>query len=356
MEKYEHIFLVHSGESSEFTTPSSGGPEHRVPKRDRLSHSEKIRREFENAWNRARQLAEQRTALSLPVKQGVYLEFESAPEYDLITKRLENIKAGIRLLNVRTVSLQDDSEQTITRATIYIPAGKEHFFLNKIKSYVEKETPKGKPKNEQLINSIENIRLALLESFWHDDPQLMPGNDPLWCEIWLRGDDDHTKQSFRNIAQQLGIEIQDRVLCFPERTVILAKVNKEQLQELIEFSPDIAEYRRAKETARFFLELNNKEQLEWVQDLLSRLDISENPDVAVTVLDTGANNGHPLLKPVLKDDDCHAVDSEWESSDHHGHGTLMCGLATYGDLQDACVFVVMGSLILIEPWPVITIV
>jgi len=334
---YRHIFLDRSGESSEYTSQPTRGAEFRIPPRSRYSHSAKLSKQLDAAWQATKQTAKQRTAVSLPVRQGVYLEFESAMDNDLITKSLEDRRVGIRLLNIRTVQAQDDPEHEVTRATVYIPAGKEHHFLEKVRKYAEEETESGKPKNEKLINSIEDVRLAVLESFWQDEAGLLPDDNAMWCEIWLREDEDKTKRSFRDITAQLGIDIQDGALCFPERTVVLARVNRSQLAELIDSSPDIAEFRRAKETARFFLELNNKDQTEWARNLLSRLSVSENPAVAVIILDTGANNGHLLLEAILKDDDCHAIVTSWGVADTHakGHGTLMCGIAGYGDLQEA---------------------
>ena len=61
--------------------------------------------------------------------------------------------------------------------------------------------------------------------------------------------------------------------------------------------------------------------------------------MAVCLLDTGVNNGHPLLAPVLRDEDCLSVNPDWGGHDHdsanHGHGTRMAGIAAYGDLR-AC--------------------
>ncbi|MBW2310915.1 MAG: S8 family peptidase [Deltaproteobacteria bacterium] len=335
VDSLRHIFLDHSGESSEYTSPPTRGAEFRIPPRPRASHSAKLKRQLDAAWQAARQTAQQRTVVSLPIRQGLYLEFESAPDHDLVTKSLEDRRAGIRLLNIRTVPIHNDPERMVTRATVYIPTGKEGYFLEKVRKYAEEETKSGKPKNEKLVNSIEDVRLAVLESFWQDERELLPDDNAIWCEIWLRGDEDNTEQSFRGIAAQLGIDVQDGALRFPERIVVLAKANRSQLAKLIESSPDITEFRRAKETARFFLGLNNKEQTEWAKELRSRLSVSEDPVVAVTILDTGANNGHMLLEPILKDSDCHAVDPKWEKADHRGHGTLMCGVASYGDLQEA---------------------
>ena len=69
----------------------------------------------------------------------------------------------------------------------------------------------------------------------------------------------------------------------------------------------------------------NREQAEWVRELLTRIDVVSEPTVSVCVLDTGINNGHPLIAPVLKDEDCMTVDNGWGNDDHDRHGTLMAG-------------------------------
>ena len=104
------------------------------------------------------------------------------------------------------------------------------------------------------------------------------------------------------------------------------------MELLISLSDDIAEYRLAKETSAFWMEMNNTEQTEWVKNLLDRVQVDSSSNVSVCILDTGANNGHPLLAPVLTDEDCQTVKAEWGTHDHDKHGTLMAGLATYGDL------------------------
>ena len=55
-------------------------------------------------------------------------------------------------------------------------------------------------------------------------------------------------------------------------------------------------------------------------------------DVNICLLDTGVNNGHPLLQPFLADDDLHVVDPDWDAADSDGHGTGMGGLTIWGDL------------------------
>ena len=83
--------------------------------------------------------------------------------------------------------------------------------------------------------------------------------------------------------------------------------------------------------------MENREQAEWVADLLSRCHVDGDTDVSVCILDTGVNNGHPLLAPVLHDNDCLSVDPEWGVHDHdndtNGHGTRMAGTVAFGDLR-----------------------
>ena len=340
--EHSHIFLRDAHETEEFTTPRRRGGAPKVPQRNRQAHSVKLQNKWAAIWAMARKREEFRTAVSMPTKDGVYIEFEGAIGYDLVTKSLEDRRAGIRLLNVYTVHSESAPEQEITRATVFIPIEKQEHFLKKIRKYAEENTEKGKPKNADLVQSVEDMRLAVLESFWRDDLRLLPqGIIAVWCEIWLQGTGDDVEQRFRETATAVGIDLalgsdlQMRKLRFPERTVVLGRATSEQLANLIESNPDIAEFRRAKETARFFLELENRDQTEWVNDLRARLRLNPEANVAVCVLDTGANNGHTLLQPVLADADCHAVEPGWGVNDHRGHGTLMCGVAAFGHLGEA---------------------
>lgn len=331
--EHPHVFLRDSGESSAYTRPPRKIEQgDRIPTRNRQEHSVKLQEQWAAIWAKAREQQESRTAVSIPTKDGVYVEFEGKQGYELVTKSLEDRRLGIRLLNVYTVPPRHE----ITRATVFIPSGKQDHFLKKIRKYAEEDTKKGKPKNADLVQSVEDMRLAVLESFWRDDHRLLPqGTTAVWCEIWLQGTEDDVEQRFRETATSLGLDIQSRSLRFPERIVLLGRATHEQLANLIESSPYIAEFRRAKETARFFLELENKDQTAWVNDLRSRLRVNPEANVAVCVLDTGANNGHALLQPVLADDHCHAVEPGWGVNDHLGHGTLMCGVAAFGDLVEA---------------------
>lgn len=332
--EYPHIFLHDVQQVTAYKIPGNPrGPQGKFPERDPLAHSIRLQEQWAAIWARANEEQATRKAVSMPVKDGIYIEFEGAAGYELVTKSLESQKSGIRLLNVR-----HDTEQIITRATVFIPSGKQKLFLKKIAEYAQEQNKYGNPKHDKLMRSVQDMRLAVLDSFWIDQRELLPQGDlSVWCEIWLQGDAEkiekkEIEQRFRDIALFLGIEVKERTLRFPERAVLLGKATREQLVNLIASSPDIAEFRRAKETARFFLELENRDQTEWLADLCARLRINPEANVAVCVLNTGVNNGHDLLAPVLADEDRHTVNQDWGLNDHDGHGTLISGVVAFGDL------------------------
>jgi len=151
--------------------------------------------------------------------------------------------------------------------------------------------------------------------------------------VWLRGDDESTVASLRKTLEDLDIELEEDVLFFPGRIVVMARACYRDLVELLESSDHIAELRRAKETAHFFTALENQEQVKWAEDLVDRLETDPDSTVSICVLDTGINQGHMLLTHHFTDEDCQAVDPEWGANDHHGHGTMMGGIAVYGNLQ-----------------------
>ena len=286
---------------------------------------------METAW----QQADDRRAVAHSSKQGVYLEFASEPGFDLTLKSLESRQAGIKLLNVHTDG-QDGEE--VTRATVFIPLDKSAHFLQKAIAYATEDNPLKKdgtstPKNAPLIESIGDVRAAILESsFWQDAPDRLPGDDPKWVEAWLSSEDLGVIQAFDQVCADQGIELGEGILSFPERTVRLILANRQQLESLIEHSDSIAEFRHAREVATFFVKQDKAEQTEWVNELLARTSIHRQHEVCVLVLDHGVNNGHRLLEPVLPDEDCHAADPAWGTGDDDGHGTLMAGTAAYGDL------------------------
>lgn len=334
--KYPHLFLPDKPNAQDYTSPLSGRSNLVFPERtDKMGHAVFVRNGLEKAWKKSNKDLSARKAVALPTRNGTYIEFESAPEFDLKTQSLELRPSGIRLLNV--VKKQNQKGQNVTYATIYVPDGKEAILLKKVEQYKSEKTAGGNPKNQPLIDGIENLQNAVVESFWRDSISMLPKEEsPEWCEVWLRFDNnsDAVVISFRELCKTLKLEIKEGHLSFPERAVFLIKAADKSLKELMLSSDYIAEFRRAKQTAEFWTNLNNTDQTEWIEAFKNRVSVDEEDEISLCILDTGANNGHQLLAPILSDDDCHTVKKSWGTADKNGHGTLMCGVAGYGEHID----------------------
>jgi hypothetical protein len=342
-EFYKHIFLSSDNITSEkYTTPLRGGGEPNIPSRNRASHSSFLLQKFDEIWNQRTIQNQQRGAENIPTREGTYLSFISAANHDLTIKSLEDLRKGIRLLNVKEVRVDDEYSQI--RATVYIPRGKEAHFIEKINKYQSETTPKGEPKNSPLIDSIEDISIALLESLWTDNLQLIPNQNAKWCEVWLNVNTKESNEqeqitSFKTTLSSIGIEYKPNSIIFPERAILLINANNSQLIELMLRSDLLAEFRAGQEPAGFWVNESISEQQRWIDDLLQRIEILDS-NVKVCVLDTGVNNGHQLLEPILDDNNTLSVNSAWGTNDHEprtGHGTLMAGIAGYGNLEEVLI-------------------
>ncbi|HCE56611.1 MAG TPA: peptidase S8 [Prolixibacteraceae bacterium] len=331
-----HILLPNAPESLQFTSKSARGSNPSYPERNRVPHGEWLQNRFEQIWQESVVISDDRRAASVPGRNGVYVEFAGQPGSPLKTQSLEDKKSGIRLLNIRKKEVDGE---LVNYATIFIPSEKRNVFLKKFRDYTLNDTPKGIPKNQDLAAGIEQMQRAILTSFWVDSDELMPGDFPVWCEIWLRIENsenvENLIESFFDVCTILGINYKRQQIGFPERLVTIIQTNHQRLGELIESFDYVAEIRRAQEPESFWTSQYNSEQTEWVEELLTRVNVIDGSKVFVTILDTGVNNGHPLLSPVLSEEDCHTVVPDWNKSDVLGHGTLMAGICSYGNLKKA---------------------
>lgn len=261
-------------------------------------------------------------------KEGLYLEFSGETNKELNTKSLENIRKGIRLLNIQ-------EENDTTKATVYVPFEKTEYYLRKVDEYKKSLGGNGNPKNNDLIRSIEYVRGAKFESFWIGKKEFMPAQEAVWCEVWLRykQNKDVVEANFKNCCKELNIACKSPKISFPERLVFLVKANEDNLVNLLRICDDIAEFRRAPEPTSFFDGLSRGEQKDWEDELLERLRIGDSK-TTVCLLDTGISAEHPLIKPHIVHGGIQSVDTAWSSSDHDGHGTEMAGLLLYCDLKE----------------------
>lgn len=295
-------------------------------------HGPHLLRQFEEAISQNEIQDKKREFQDLPLKSGIYLSLTGYPEQQLATDRLNSDKNGYTLL-----SSKENSESKEISATIYCTVEGKEKFVTQIGEYISEKTWKDNPKNAALFDPIETIRAATINDIWTDDPLKMPDQAAVWCEVWLRKSPDASyANSFFAMAEKMEIEyIKDSILPFPERDVVLAKLNRNKFENLLPVFDGIAECRLHHESALFFSEMSMSEQVEWCNEFLKNAKYTADSPISVCVLDTGVNSGHPLLKPILKPSDCHSWDPSWGTHDHDGHGTQMAGIAAYGNLADA---------------------
>jgi len=331
---FNHIFL-HQVYNTHSYNPLRIGGSPPLPQRDRDSHYAVLRTQWQKAIDAAQtawEATEEREGIPL---DGIDLNFSGSAGFPLNFQGIEDRRSGIRLRNCRTI---DTGEGQVQSATLFFPRTSVPKFRRKLDAYHTKTTSKGRPRNADCVDSIDQILPGTLASIWTDPLELLPqGDQAEWCELWLDTTSialADTITQFRAQTGRIGIELDTEELLFPERVVLWGRATRTQLKRLVSTCSTLAELRRAKESAHFFLEADNAHQTGWVERLASRLVVSLNSDVSVCVLDTGANNGHRLLRPILANSDCHAANPVWHPNDSYpgGHGTEMCGLVAYGEL------------------------
>lgn len=309
-ERFHHLFLSEKHRKvSDYTRQPTNRNDKEKAMRDRPSHAARIEQHLSAAWNDA---LESRQAVGSTTPHGLYLEFEVDKGFEVPVSTLDVRSKGVELRNIREVGT---GNQQRSLATVFVPADHRSYFLKQVQEYASQDTKGGKPKREKFVASLDDIRAAVLESFWTHDVKELPTDDPEWVEIWLHdsntnlgteeGAESEVVEQFRVLLAELGIieQAERSILKFPERAVVLINANRAQLAALVASSDALAEIRPAAELASFFIEaLTRDEQAEFIEDLVGRMKVSEDCEIAVCILDGGVNWGHPLLKPILKEE------------------------------------------------------
>lgn len=326
-----NLYINGGGESFSYVPVNSrGGAENLPVRNNRNAHAERLEKEFNAAWERAEVDKRETVAIAVTDRYGVYLEIKGQAGCDLLTKSLEDVRQHVRLCNIKH-DIDSNGESTIS-TTVYVPHTKKDFFIKKINKYRESSD------SVRVISSIESINLALVDNLWTSDIDKIPTTEPEWCEVWLMYEAGESVQCiidfFFEICKSNDIEHKEQAVIFPERIVVGVKTNKKQLSDLQWLSSRIAELRIMTRSAGYFCSLSVPEQRELAQKFKERLDISSRSDTSVCILDTGVNNGHPMLEQLLADKDMHTIDLVKGVTDNDGHGTEMSGIAAFFNLED----------------------
>lgn len=119
--QFPHIFIKKAPKAIDYISPKKVVREVKVPTRNRRPHGNFLKTKFKELWKQSKKENSDRQAVALPVKTGHYIEFRSKTGFDLVTKSLENLKSGIRLLNIREEEDKKLTKKTITKKTKKLP-------------------------------------------------------------------------------------------------------------------------------------------------------------------------------------------------------------------------------------------
>ena len=346
MQNKKHITLnnkYHTTLSYKYPKTAMGSKS-KIKNRDRSIHGKRIKKELEelkldfNIPNN----------IDLPeniIRQdALFVEFISEWDYKLKFDSLESEKGEFIILNIQEEkrTTEEGAFEIRYHTTLMMTEGGISKFINKVNEYLDPEKDKTGPRNQKLIDNIEQIQKATLRSFWVDESihKFPDENEIVWWEVWLRRTPD-IDSKINTIREEFGkkeILVSTSELNFVEHKIILVRGNAYQLSKSLLFLDCLSELRKPQEIPNFIFdkEVTPEDRKEWLEDLKSRTkDGTNDESVIICLLDSGVNNRHPLLHTYLPDNYLYTYNPSWGTNDNYpngGHGTGVAGLSIYGDL------------------------
>lgn len=329
-----HVFVTGRVDGRPLARPPRGRGDG-TRDRDRNNHGTRLSGELAasiaQADEQRRLLAADQISHNELLANGTVLVLEgSSTDFPLKLDSLERY-SGRKVVRPQwlLLSVTPADEGNPERASIWVSDDYRDRFLKLFEDYIAKSTKTGAPKNRQLIANINRIRRAVLEDLWQSSGS-PERHGPHWWEVWLRPSVDGV-DLLRAFAEMTGATMSDRILVLHDRTVAWIEAPWPDLQGLPFTAVPIAEIRRP-EFVDTVEELSRDEQNELAEDLAGRITPAPSSAPAVCHLDSGVQRGHVLLAGSLDPTDAHSVFGD--KDDRQKHGTLMAGLALYGDSLD----------------------
>lgn len=305
-----------------------------TPQRDRAAHAQRVAAMFLAAKEADRQYRD--SAHVDEVRDGYYLKIQNQQGSNLAIANLDRRQIG-HLINVREKGAGVEKR---IEATLFLKERKSDWLDRKVTEYRDENKPGGKPRHQELIETIENIACAQLEDLWiggEDEP--LPLDIRQWIEVWFFNEnqllhDNERIETLKGLLQHTGITYKDNVLSFPERIVMTVHANRAEMLRLMAASGDIVAFAPCPMVAGFIADENTQQQRDWADMINADFNHPAESDVYLCLLDSGVNQQHPLLQRIIVPEDCLAAIDEWGVDDRRNHGTLMAGNAVYGDFTD----------------------
>jgi Subtilase family len=333
----DHIFVAGVTRNETSTRRGSGDPKIR-PVEDRIGHATRLRREAEQAANdfttsrSTVQLEELRSLGVIVTIRAVSADYPLKLEsFDSWTRHRDPADRLPRW-QLLTVTTSDDGSET---AVVWIADTQLPRFFKLFNDYQtetlqpSKKFPNGHPKNDELVANMSTIAKAVARDLWTSKGE--PPTERRWWELVIRGGDAGL-ELVRRIGGAIGFRVAPEALVFDDRTIVWIDATWSTIETLVLTAVPLHEVRRPSRVGSV-LESTLEDQDDYVSELAARVSGSSEEAVAICLLDTGVLSQHVLLQPHLDASSVHSAVPPDPTGDRRGHGTLMAGLALYGDLQ-----------------------
>ena len=238
--RYElpHLDLSRGVRSEPYTSTGTN-PVGAGSPRSREEHGGKLRGELASAYHAFD--SARRTDERLEVQEGAFLELEMkrGAKVETVERKKDRFTPG--------AARREPDDRRIVG--LYVPDESREVFSDILREYQEGDlTPKGNPKNKKVVESIESIRQARLETFWTDDPaRLPPPGEQMWWEVWCVRALEH---ELEELIERLGARTGDREhrLYFPEHAVMPVLADRATIELMLFARLSIVELRRASDS------------------------------------------------------------------------------------------------------------
>ena len=162
-----HITLTRPAATEAYTPANAGrGPAAPPSPSDRLAHG----RALLDMMNKTVEEAADRLAERPPDRvegaiEGVYVQFESTPGFELALTSLEPQLGSVHP-EVRAVTTRVVQGEEVQFATVFVPEGWIGRFNERFEQYASEQTQTGNPKHRNMVERVAELRLASLRALW----------------------------------------------------------------------------------------------------------------------------------------------------------------------------------------------
>lgn len=291
-----HIYLHLTPETLKYSRSGGGGKKKPFERPNADVHAPVLNRQLASLRAYFAKLRQGRAAHTLhSVNEGlISVDFDPRG-----LEKIQSLEDRRRAVEIAVVQSTPESEG---RATAVLRLGQGEFkaLERKVADYTDpsKLSPTGRRRHEDLLGAVLELRPVTLVDLWSSEPELLSVSGDRYWEIWLARE---TKLTWlTDAAKRFGLKVfSDRVLNFPDRTVVLGFGSNHAMEQVINLLGHILELRKPS-LVKDFVALDPVDQLDWVRQLKVRPP--EANACPVCLLDDGIDHEHPLLKDVVVPD------------------------------------------------------